>query len=86
MKKSIILTASTVAVIAAILCVSVSCKGKQNAKAEPAFRTVIDHNGETAEIPNKINKIVIHQLLPLPSVLCVFDGSADRLIGFRPDP
>ncbi|ERJ92137.1 ABC transporter substrate-binding protein [Treponema lecithinolyticum] len=84
MKKSIIITASAVAAIAAILCLSTSCKAKQNAKAEPAFRTVIDHNGETAEIPNKINKIVIHQLLPLPSVLCVFDGSADRLIGIPP--
>ncbi|WP_428769394.1 ABC transporter substrate-binding protein [Treponema sp. HNW] len=72
--------------IAVFFFIFVSC-GKETKKAadtKAALRTVVDHNGETVEIPGEINKIVIHQLLPLPSVLCVFDGSADRLVGIPP--
>lgn len=44
-------------------------------------RTVVDHADITVEIPAKIDRIVIASLLPLPSVYCLYAGSAEKLVG-----
>ncbi|MBR4132879.1 MAG: ABC transporter substrate-binding protein [Oscillospiraceae bacterium] len=53
------------------------------AKTEPAANThvVVDHNGAEVEVPNDINRIVVCDILPLPSVLAVFFDSADKIVG-----
>jgi iron complex transport system substrate-binding protein len=41
-----------------------------------AARTVVDHAGDTITLPDKINRIAIASIWPLPSVYCLFEGSA----------
>lgn len=35
-------------------------------------------------LPTKIKRVVISSILPLPSVYCLFRGSADDLVGIHP--
>mgnify|MGYP003514494426 CR=1 FL=1 len=53
------------------------------APAAPAehTRTVIDHNGVEVTIPEKVERIVVCDILPLPSVLAVFFDSAEKIVG-----
>ena len=45
---------------------------------------VVDHTGREVELPKEINRIVISSILPLPSVYCLFEGSAEKLVGIHP--
>ena len=44
-------------------------------------RTITDHAGFTVELPEKVERIVVCDILPLPSVLSVFFDSADKIVG-----
>ncbi|MGI5097619.1 ABC transporter substrate-binding protein [Treponema socranskii] len=61
----------------------VSCS-KSGAAKEAATRTVIDHDDESVVIPAKVNRAVVVGVWPLPSVITVFLGSPDRLVGIPP--
>lgn len=43
--------------------------------------TITDHLGNTVTLPKKINRIVVCDILPLPSVLAVFFDSAKKIVG-----
>ena len=43
--------------------------------------TVTDHLGKTVEVPTKIDRIVVGDILPLPSVLTVFFDSGEKIVG-----
>ncbi len=43
--------------------------------------TITDHAGNTVTLPKKIERIVVADIYPLPSVLSVFFDSADKLVG-----
>ena len=47
-------------------------------------RTVIDHTGAEVTLPKEMHRIVISSILPLPSVYCLFRGSAEDIIGIHP--
>lgn len=79
MKKSFLKTVSVLAVLACFM----GCTKKESAKA-PATRTIVDHTGQEVTIPAQINRIVIGSILPLPSVYCMFTGSADKIVGMHP--
>ncbi|MDR2780606.1 MAG: ABC transporter substrate-binding protein [Synergistaceae bacterium] len=49
--------------------------------ASAAPRTVIDHAGDTVELPEQINRIAFASIWPLPSVYCLFEGSSEKLVG-----
>lgn len=53
---------------------------------EPAGKThiVVDHAGNEVEVPNEINRVVVADIYPMASVLTVFFGSADKLVGIAP--
>jgi len=55
-----------------------------NASAPKSTRTIVDQAGNTVEIPEKIERVVITSLWPLPSVYVLFQGSADKLVGMHP--
>lgn len=58
---------------------------KETAKeTEGETRTIVDHAGHEVTIPTEIESIVMTSITPLPSVYCMFEGSADRLIGISP--
>ena len=46
--------------------------------------TVVDHGGNQVEVPNKIERIVVSDIFPIPAVLSVFFNSADKIVGVAP--
>jgi iron complex transport system substrate-binding protein len=46
--------------------------------------TITDEAGNVVKVPKKINRIVVTDILPLASVLTVFLGSADKIVGIHP--
>lgn len=53
------------------------------APASPAdnTRTVTDHDGVAVTLPENVERIVVCDILPLPSVLAVFFDSAEKIVG-----
>ena len=49
--------------------------------AQESKRTITDQAGFTVELPEKVERIVVCDILPLPSVLSVFFDSADKIVG-----
>lgn len=52
---------------------------KSNAKI-----TIVDNNGDKVTLPKDVKRIVVTDILPLPSVLCSFFGSAEKIVGISP--
>ena len=50
-------------------------------KNQTNTRTITDHAGFTVELPETVERVVVCDILPLPSVLSVFFDSADKLVG-----
>lgn len=50
----------------------------------PENRTIVDHLGNEVTVPANIETIVTTSITPMPSVYCMFAGSAERLIGMSP--
>ena len=48
------------------------------------FITVIDHADKAVKVPKKIERIVVCDILPVPSVLAVFFDSAEKIVGMSP--
>lgn len=70
-------------ILAAALLVSVAGCSKSAGKssASTGTITITDHNGNTVKLPSHINRIVVCDILPLPSVLAVFFDSAKKIVG-----
>ena len=49
--------------------------------AQENSRTITDQAGFTVALPEKVERIVVCDILPLPSVLSVFFDSADKIVG-----
>ncbi len=45
--------------------------------------TVIDHNGDTVVLPKKIDRIVVCEIYPLPAMLSMYLGSAEKIVGMH---
>ena len=43
--------------------------------------TVTDHEGNVVEVPQNVERIVVCDIYPLPSVLAVFFDSAEKIVG-----
>ena len=71
--------------IAALLAALAGCGAPAtptaDAPASADTHIVVDHSGFEIEIPNKVNRVVVCDILPLPSVLTVFFDSADKIVG-----
>ena len=58
-----------------------ACGGAPDETAAGSTVTITDQAGFEVKVPEKIDRIVVCDILPLPSVLCVFFDSADKLVG-----
>lgn len=77
--------------LAVIMIISMTACGEKKENKEDTEKTetnkengthvVVDHNGYEIEVPNEINRIVVCDILPLPSVLTVFFDSAEKIVG-----
>lgn len=47
-------------------------------------RSIVDHDGNQVILPETISRIAVTDTLPLPSVLSLYLGSADQLVGVSP--
>ena len=54
------------------------------AGAEEGFVTITDHADRTVTVPTNPDRVVVLDILPLPSVLTVFLGSADSIVAMEP--
>ena len=57
---------------------------KETTEPEADFITVTDHNDNVVQVPKNAQRIAVCDILPLPSVLCVFFDSAEKLVGIAP--
>ena len=75
-------------VLVLAMCLSlVACGGNsQTASAtnDKGTHIVVDHGGNQVEVPNKIERIVVSDIFPIPAVLSVFFNSADKIVGVAP--
>ena len=70
-----------------------SCAGKSSAgtdaesgdSAKSSTITITDHADRQVEVPSEINRIVVCDIFPIPSVLAVFFDSAEKIVGM-PEP
>ncbi len=70
----------TALLLAATLLLSLSgCGGAAAPQTET--HTIIDQDGFEVVLPKEINRIVVADILPLPSVLAVFFDSAEKIVG-----
>lgn len=46
--------------------------------------TVVDHGGYTVEVPKQIDRVAVVGILPFPSVIAMYLGSAEKLVGIPP--
>ena len=68
-------------VMASFCFMSTACSKKKDTNDETKTHIVTDHNGNQVEVKNKIDRIVVCDILPLPSVLTVFFDSAEKIVG-----
>ena len=70
----------SIILILSLLAALTAC-GAPGGAAEPRTRTIIDHDGNSVELPETVERVVVCDILPLPSVLAVFFDSADKIVG-----
>jgi len=65
-----------------------ACAKNQSTSASevdsPNTHVITDHKGNQVEVPNEINRIVVCDVYPLPSILTVFFDSAEKIVGMAP--
>jgi len=49
-----------------------------------ATRVIIDHDGDKITIPAEVKRVAVVSIWPLPSVITVFLGGTDKLVGVPP--
>lgn len=66
---------------------AVGCGGSEETAedAKTGTHVIVDHLGLEVEVPYEVNRIVVGNILPLPSVLTVFFDSAERIVGMSPN-
>lgn len=81
LKRQLRFLAAVAAVLSLLALSGRTCTARA---AEKGWRTVTDHTGKEVRIPEKIERIVIASPWPLPSVYCLFNGAADKVVGIHP--
>ena len=82
MKK--LLSVVLVLAMCALLAACGSSSQTATAANENGTHIVVDHGGNQVEVPNKIERIVVSDIFPIPAVLSVFFNSADKIVGVAP--
>ena len=61
-----------------------SCTNNNTTNSNSNTHIVVDHNGNSVEIPNVIDKVVVTDIYPFVSVLSIFTETADKIVGMAP--
>ena len=82
MNKKRILSLILTVVMVMSFGLSMGCKAKSKTDSS-GTHVVTDHNGNQVEVKNQIDRIVVCDILPLPSVLTVFFDSGKKIVGMN---
>ncbi len=82
MNKKRILSLIVTVVMVISFGLSMGCKAKSKNDSS-GTHVVTDHNGNQVEVKNQIDRIVVCDILPLPSVLTVFFDSGKKIVGMN---
>lgn len=63
---------------------AVATAGTIESQETATTKTVIDHADIEVEVPTQIDRIVVGNVLPLASVLSVYLGGAEKIVGLHP--
>ncbi len=63
---------------------SEAVSAETSGETEPETITIVDHADREVTLPAEINRVVVTDIYPLPSVMTVFLGSAEKLVGIHP--
>lgn len=58
--------------------------GEPDASQSGGTVIITDHAGSQVEIPREVNRVVVTDILPLPSIITVFLGSGEKIVGMAP--
>lgn len=68
-----------------LLAAAAGCASKENNTGAQAQTIVVtDHNGNEVSVKQNIQRIVVCDIYPLPSVLTIFFDSAEKIVGMAP--
>ena len=78
-KRVLALLLCLVLILSAVGCSAKKDDGKKSSDSEVV--TVVDNNGNTVTVKKDIQRIVVCDIYPIPSVLAVFFDSASKIVG-----
>ena len=84
MKKILSLFLTVVICISLFACGNSTNTASYETNVENGTHVVVDHGGNQVNVPNKIERIVVTDIFPVPAVLSVFFNSADKIVGIAP--
>ena len=84
MKKILSLFLTVLMCISLFACGNNTNTTSNETNVENGTHVVIDHGGNQVNVPNKIERIVVTDIFPVPAVLSVFFNSADKIVGIAP--
>lgn len=59
-------------------------EGQEASKGASDTKIITDHAGNQVEIPNQINRVVVTDIFPIPSIITVLLGSGEKVVGMNP--
>ena len=80
----------SLSLVATLLLGFVGCQSSNNttkeetAATEATTKIIVDHAGAEVEIPTEVNRVVVSNPVPLTSVLTVYLGGAEKIVGLHP--
>ena len=80
--KMVILALCTI--MLTMLCGTFVWAEEDAGQEETGFVTITDHADREVTVPTDPERVIILDILPLPSVLTVFLGSADTILAMEP--
>ena len=81
-KKLLSLSLVALLLLAFVGCQSTSKEETQSTEA--TTKIIVDHAGAEVEIPTEVNRVVVSNPVPLTSVLTVYLGGAEKIVGLHP--
>lgn len=84
MCMGLISCASTTQNVETVAVAEIAAETIAEASENAETHIVVDHGGNEVEVPNKIERIVVTDIFPIPAVLSVFFNSADKIVGIAP--
>ena len=59
-------------------------EGQEASKGASDTKIITDHAGNQVEIPNQVNRVVVTDIFPIPSIITVLLGSGEKVVGMNP--